>query len=70
VPICIVDATTSERRRKQMAKLYIVTMKDGADLFTELVFAVDFDGAKEAAEARFENAKAVNVCRAACRPGK
>jgi hypothetical protein len=49
-------------------KLYIVTMQTGPDFFKELVFAADFDGATETTEARFDNAKAVNVRRAACHP--
>ena len=50
-------------------KLYIVIMKTGADFFKELVFADNFDGAKETAELRFDDAKCVNVRRAACHPG-
>lgn len=46
-------------------KLYIVTMQSGPDFFKELVFASDFAGATETAEARFDDAKAVNVRRVA-----
>ena len=50
-------------------KLYIVTMQTGPDFFKELVFALDFDGAKETAELRFDDAKCVNIRRAASHPG-
>jgi DNA primase catalytic subunit len=43
-------------------------MKAGADFFKELVFAIDMDDAKETAELRYDEAKCVNVRRAASHP--
>ena len=50
-------------------KLYVVTIQDGPDSFKELVFGLDMDEAREAAELRFDG-KCVNVRRAACHPGR